>query len=896
MANTIAEALGTKVSLDKKSSYGKFYYSNFPRLLLKDSTVNVEDLVEEMLPVFKALYYLAGVHGTYFVITSGKDSTKHKKGSYHYVGRAIDVSVYRGYNREKIVGWTDQGLIYQNLGKQLNPDAPNSTNFDILFESNPVHVHIEYDPHTKSKNKKTSTPVQPVTKTAGVVTSQLIPVQEPIPYLHTDPSIKSVSELIAVNPLFKDVNEQDFLKTKSPGGLTNEEIIKKSYNNPDEDNKTEVWPLLKPGTLLFVLPQNLILDTLAVESSGQVKEFKSWGEYQTETQKFLNELPGYRPSYWSKAGDYQYSIPVKYINVLFRVWVFSKAHNCVLDVTPYCSVVKTSTNNNDGDNFSLQLVFINSEKDALGKTDSTGREYSEEVLRANAFRQGKISKFARDISENDIVFLSFEQLDCEDTRREGDTGKLREVGTDQLASQYYDFIGLVSSIQQSSDANGRGTVVVSGESVSKLFKIDEAIFRPIAALQGSFSGSIIIGDKKKRGWMERMFVDGQYHSLFAESFRTIDRTMKYYLNLVSNVGLLPLNDIGEENTDLFSSWGPERSRLFKIEVDQNTGAVKEIQQDYAKGIYQIVKLQIDPELGKRHLSDGSLFNPEGDIFSLMQAVCQKPLVEMLMDTYKNTFDIICRVPPFSKKALVEWSETLQAQDKEGSYFGDVEIEDVLSENLSWETDFYTWFELTPKGTIIPVDEQVSFCYIPTLFLNDFIEVWGSKRLSVVSPYSVIGSTNHENEDEIKQALQDLCWLVESHFYLPFTRKGTITLAVPDRRIKKGQWIRYKKTGELFYVEGVEQSASITGHTVSRETVLRVSRGLLEKYINPKAGKGYFDIIDFDSLGEQLKGFGATEGERVSLSVVMDKKLFRFFASKSQFFYEPEEWENFEKDE
>ena len=247
-----------------------------------------------------------------------------------------------------------------------------------------------------------------------------------------------------------------------------------------------------------------------------------------------------------------------------------------------------------------------------------------------------------------------------------------------------------------------------------------------------------------------------------------------------------------------------------------------------------------------------------------------------MDTYKNTYDLICRVPPFSKKAIVEW---LEANAQTG--FGTIPIENVASENLGWETEFYTWFELEPRGSIIPMDELVSLCWIPTLFLSDFIDVWGSRKLSVVSPYTVVGSSNETNADEIGQAVNDLCFMVESFFYLPFTRRGTITLAVPDRRIKKGQWIKYEKTGEIFYVEGVQQSAMVSVTSVQRQTILTVSRGLLEKYINPRDKKGYFDIIDFDALAKALKGFYGKNGKATTYTPSLQKDLFKFFSARKQ---------------
>lgn len=856
----LKDKLGSRISIKKGLySIGKFYYTAFPNVWLKNNTVNIEDLDDVMLPVIQCLNDLGRKNNVRFTITSGKDFI-HSKKSYHYVGRAVDIS-FRSADQEKdILNWANQGSIFQELKDTLNPSAPNETSFDIVWEKD--HVHVEYDPHMKSKGPLTSTSVKPNNQSAGLVSSQQNPTENLISYYHTDPSIASLSELIDQNPLFKDVSQTDLENLQGLDGLTNKQRIESTYINLGDEEK-EKWPLLKPGTLLYVKPSSLVLDSLSMESVHQVKPFQSWGDYRTETQKALAALEGYRPAYWGRSSQYQYAYPIKYINSFFQVWIFSKVRNEVLNVTNYCSLVRYSTDLSNNDSFSLTLNFI------FKKTESKNYKPVQNVFQSDSFQEMKGSSFAKEISENDIVFISMEQLFCEKTRSTNEAS----IGLEHLADQYYDFIGLVSTVNQNSDAQGMGNVQISGQSLSKIFNIDEAVFRPIAALEDSFAGSLIIGDRKKRGWLQRMFVDGQYHSLFTDSLRTIGNTLKFYLNVVSNIGLLPLNDVGQEQTDLFYSWGNERTRLFVFE----DGIYKNVSQEFAKGIYQIIKLQIEPELDKRHLSDGSIQNPQGTIMSLIQNACRQPLVETIMDTYKNTFDVICRVPPFSKKAIQERLEDLKCAERDNGY-DNIAVEDVESENLTWETDFYTWFELYPKGSIIPIDELVSLCYIPTLFLSDFIDIWGSRSLSVVSPYSALGSSNEENIDEIKQAIDDLCWLVESYFYLPFTRKGTIVLSVPDRRIKKGEWIRYLKTGEMFYVESVEQIASVSSSMVSRKTVLTVSRGLVEKYVTSE-GKGYFDIIDFDALANSLKGF--SEQNKSTKNVAINKDLFNFFCLRRQ---------------
>ena len=875
--------LGTKIVGGYSPYYGRtlYAYSSYPNVWIKDNTVKIEGLEASMTPVFQALQSLTtfGVSGGFplcvFVITSGNDSDKHKKNSYHYKNRAVDISFIDGKTGLPIVGWKGKGATYAKFEAMINAVKPPlvqvKQDFTVIHED--THIHVQYSPKTLVQEMAAPAAAPNGAQDGGTKQTE----ETLIAYTHIDPSVQSLSDLISTNPLFEGLKEDDVKSMKGPDGVTNEDRIKATYNNPDKDaEEKEEWPLLKPNTTIYVRPSSLTLDTLAIESSSQVKPFQDWEGYQTETQKALSDDETYRPAEQVLGKNLSTPFPVYQINSLCRVWIFSKILNKVLDVTPFCRSLSTNTSVGNDDKFSLQLAFLHDDEENLN-FDSWlhDLDLQEKVWAVDAFKEGSLSFFGRVFSENDIVFLSYEELECEEGRDEYWDEIIKEITTDRLADQYYDFLGLVDTVSQESDAQGIGAVVINGSSLNKVFKIDESVFRPISALENSFSGSIILGDVKKRGFMRRMFVDGEYHSLFTDSLRTLQRTLQFYLNMVSNIGLLPLDDEGQENTELFSSWGNDRTKL--VEIKSEGGSVSEGKEVLAKGVYQIIKLQMDPQVQSRHLADGTIVNPDGTIMSLLETTCQRPLIELLMDTYKNTYDLICRVPPFSKKSIVDW---IEANNK--TNFGTISIDKVAGENLDWETEFYTWFELQPKGSIIPLDELVSLCWIPTLFLTDYIDVWGSRRLSVVSPYTVIGSSNDTNSNEIAQAVQDLCWLVESHFYLPFTRRGTITLAVPDRRIKKGQWIKYEKTGEIFYVDGVQQGASISANSITRQTVLSVSRGLLEKYVNPSDKKGYFDIINFDALANSLKGFGQDNKKTTTLTPAVNKDLFKFFCSRKQF--------------
>ena len=101
--------LGNKTFLGASSKYGKYKYSGYSRILLKDGTVRIEDLVDEMKPVLDTLSSLGNENDVYFVITSGNDYDKHNDNSYHYVNRAVDISIKGGYTDTPIPGWAGKG-------------------------------------------------------------------------------------------------------------------------------------------------------------------------------------------------------------------------------------------------------------------------------------------------------------------------------------------------------------------------------------------------------------------------------------------------------------------------------------------------------------------------------------------------------------------------------------------------------------------------------------------------------------------------------------------------------------------------------------------------------------------------------------------------------------------
>ena len=102
----------------------------------------------------------------------------------------------------------------------------------------------------------------------------------------------------------------------------------------------------------------------------------------------------------------------------------------------------------------------------------------------------------------------------------------------------------------------------------------------------------------------------------------------------------------------------------------------------------------------------------------------------------------------------------------------------------------------------------------------------------------------------EQAILDLKFIIDSHSYLPFTRKGSITIN-GDRRLKKGNLVRYAPTQEIFMIDSVTHNYSVSDSSVDRITTIHVSRGMIEPFIYGVEIDGfskpisYFNIINTD---------------------------------------------------
>lgn len=275
------------------------------------------------------------------------------------------------------------------------------------------------------------------------------------------------------------------------------------------------------------------------------------------------------------------------------------------------------------------------------------------------------------------------------------------------------------------------------------------------------------------------------------------------------------------------------------------------------GVWQIIKLVLDENITDRRLVDDSISQPDGSLLNHFNKVCHKPFVEFFTDTYGDKFFFIARQPPFTGEAIIEFIDT------KGLVIP-IEEEDVIFDSLGFnETDVYSWYQIEPQGSLLGERRKTIIDIIPAVYFPEYADIWGSRRLQVVTPYITFKGLVHDKEEEDKryffeQVVRDFVFLIDIYAYVPFTRKGTITIN-GDRRIKRGTWIRYKSTNEIYYVDAVSNSYSISNTSIDRVTTLQVSRGMKEEFIKGKEvtinGKtidvSYFNIVDTKFIKEQI---------------------------------------------
>ena len=509
------------------------------------------------------------------------------------------------------------------------------------------------------------------------------------------------------------------------------------------------------------------------------------------------------------------------------------------------------------------------------------------------------------VQENDIVFIRFERLalDAESNlltaaRNRANQGGISLSGSD-VPGNTYDMIGLVDSNPISTTAaNGDVTITIQGRDLAKVLIDDGTYFFPLQFAQGIFANNTDAlnpsagADKLFR----RVLVD---EVIAASSFveRSVSFSLKYIINQLSNTGLVP--------EGVFRPYGKRRSKRFRLKgartLEADAQQEDEFEEKNQDGVYQIMKLIIDPSVSNRRIADMSLATAQGSILNSIRKVCQEPWVEFRTDTYGDQFYMIARKPPFDKVSLlgmvyddvetdisvgttkgdvnkstpfppgpdnistiildadvvITGTTRLDGLGKLSDLVLDINESDIINDSLDYHIEVYTWYMLESRGSLLGLAGDTNLAYYPAVSFPEYVNIWGSKLYRKVSnyiPFRPFGDKNQESRINLREAqgFSDLQFMVQSTQYLPFTREGTIVIN-GDRRFKRGLYCRLLSTNEIFYITGVRNIRSISTGSNDRVTVLEVERGMVEPYIkgsneiiNGVTQKvSYFNIINTD---------------------------------------------------
>ncbi len=472
------------------------------------------------------------------------------------------------------------------------------------------------------------------------------------------------------------------------------------------------------------------------------------------------------------------------------------------------------------------------------------------------------------IQNNDLIFIKLEKIGSDESRDfEIDNSKNDFIDPKELYYGVFDMIGLCDICSESGSAeNSNIGISLTGRDLSKLLIDDGTYFFPVEF--AAKNSEQIIKNSSSAKSAARLMINpsnlndkGHENYSFAtdggivpdlqfnfDKTQTIEEWLTFIFSQLTNIDICV--------DALFDSYPDKSFIISKDDTELQNGNIvyKRIK---ANGIWQDVKLIIDKTIANRRVADTSLAFDTGSLLNLIRKVAQEPWVEILMDTYGNKYYFSFRKPPFSYESIVS------------NKCIDIFEDDVMAQGLEFSSEIYTWYKLNPFNSIFGNDDNAGFLTLfPAVMFPEYMEIWGSKILEVTSNYldfdasvSDLSDTNLENIK--KQALEDLDWLIETNCYLPFTRTGTITIK-PDRRIKKGMCIRNYGTGEIFYVDSVVQTRTYM-ETVDGVTVLKVSRGMVEEYLDK-----YFKIINLRKNGN------TTDAWKVNQDV------FKFFLKRAQY--------------
>lgn len=688
-------------------------------------------------------------------------------------------------------------------------------------------------------------------------------------------------------PKDKQLSIGDFLSLQKDDKSNLERIwisydteLKKEYEQ-DYNNKSlpEAAPIFPESMVLLPL-EKVEIEFEKLSQQGQFMSQGSFKAFWADNYEKIIKSISYKPEHTET--NENASFDVRIIPQSIRIWIYVNALGKILDISPFvlsCSTGKTALNGS----FSIRVLPVKDQSTPTGYGNGFFENFSLTDSEGNINR----SYLEKYINQNDLVFIRFEKLLIEkETAFRGESDSM-EVSPNDLVnndSNYnvWDMIGMVDSCSTvySSQSN-ISFLDISGRDFSKLFIEDGSYFMPLKWIEGS-KDNWFYGGEQSDAWFKRNVVTGNYDYIFNYGFKKIKETLWFLLNILSNIGIVP--------DDLFKAYKERRTKAYTIEDDQGVSKTQEV-----KGIWQIVKVFVEDGLSDRSIVDPSFTNPDGTLMSFINKICQPPFVEVIFDTYVDTLDIVVRQPPFTESSITDVVK--------GKTYIEIESGNLLDYSLDYDDRVYSWYQLFPQNNFIGTKMFTSLAFIPIIYFEEFTKIWGNKKQQIqdiyisLSALDGVGGTNQLNSMGAA-ALNDLLYVIETSVYLPFTRRGHLTIN-GDRRIKVGTFIKNNATNELFYVTGVQQEIAFNRETLTRVTRIQVERGMFfpilegtstDKSINLSTDSGekasYFKIAKLKEMKADIKKAEQTvnspDKKVNSGKQAIDKAQFDYFFKRRMF--------------
>jgi hypothetical protein len=698
-----------------------------------------------------------------------------------------------------------------------------------------------------------------------------------------------------------NLSKQSFLDYEEDTGYSNLERIYENYNEIQKAEYKNDWlngslSVIFPNTDLIIPKTNTDLHTITLYGDNQyLNQKQKFFTYWSDNYNALITNDGFvkteNLTVESGVRNIKSTVNTQIINENLRVWVWCRALNSIINLSPFISNLNTSKGEGAGSFNIIADPIVD-----LEEIQFSGSGVINYFNTDNPSKSSVLDFFSKHFQKNDVVFIRYEKLNLEQENEDSsqldrpfEINKTLLVGEseDLPFARNWDMIGLIDNVRSSYSAQSTDQFVnIEGRDLTKLLIDDGSFFVPVRYVEGSDKNWIWGGDSAS-GVIQRNKVSGSYDYFFAYVMKSIKQSLGFVINHLSNLGIVP--------DDLFAAYGDKISKVYEYPTEDKTY----LEQKKVKGIWQIVKLFIDPPTEDRRISDDSLANPDGTLFELINKLCQKPFVEFWGDTNGDTFDFVVRQPPTSK-------EQIQDVVNQGKFIT-IEDKDLIRYDLEFDERFYSYYQLQPENTFLGEDGFSALAYLPIVYVDRIAEVYGNQRLvekdNYISIRALKGDKN-ENQDFnlfLNTLLPDYKYIIESNQYLQFTRRGQITIN-GDRRIKRGTFIKFNKTNELFYVTQVSHSLSIGKGVIERTTTINVERGMIFDYIkgsmvdyelNGEVRKewiSYFDIIDtellYQNLIENINSESGAKGSRskenIKTNFGVRDEVFDFFVNRKQF--------------